>query len=142
MAIYVCKISGGSLYSYCPSDSDPVADTATLTAAGLEAHSGLPPLDETHAWDPPTKSVIIVAARKSVPRTLEFWQRFTQAERETLENMAQTGTQVQKNKLAAFKTYALASGTVDCNDPYVVTSVQLLESVGVIAAGRAAQILV
>ena len=142
MAIYVYVTATGQLFSYCPNDTDPVAPASVLAANGLTAVSGLPPTDATHTWNPATKTVIAVAARLSVPGLLAFWQRFTQAERESLENLAQTGTQTQKNKLAAFKTYAQAAGSVDCNDPYVQTSVQLLETVGIIAAGRAAQILV
>jgi hypothetical protein len=70
-----------------------------------------------------------------------FWDRWTQAERESLVNLQQTGTQTQKNKLQAFKDYVSVSGVVDCNDSYIQTMVNLAESAGIIAAGRAAVIL-
>jgi hypothetical protein len=53
-----------------------------------------------------------------------------------------TGTQTQKNKLNAFRDYVSQGGVVDLSDSYVVTSVNLMESVAIIGVGRAAQILV
>ncbi|MBI3157583.1 MAG: hypothetical protein HYZ20_19560 [Burkholderiales bacterium] len=71
----------------------------------------------------------------------EFIQRFTAAEREALENKAQTGTQGVKDKIAAFKTYIQTGGRVELNDDYIIAAVMQMEAAGVIAAGRAAVIL-
>jgi hypothetical protein len=142
MAIYVYNTSTGHLYSYCPNDSDPVADAATLAASGLAMKPGLPPLDDTHGWDETSRSVIAITPPKSAPDLKGFWQRFTVAEREAIENLAATGTQANKNKLAAFFRYVQSAGMVDCNDSYILSSVQLLETAGVIGAGRTAQIVV
>ena len=71
----------------------------------------------------------------------EFIQRFTAAEREALENKAQTGTQGVKDKIAAFKTYIQTGGRIELNDDYIIAVVMQMESAGVIAAGRAAEIL-
>jgi hypothetical protein len=142
MAIYIYMNADGTLHSYCPNDTDPVASDAVLAAQGMTALKGQPPLDATHQWDPPSKSVITVAALKSIPIVLDFWKRFTSTEREALNNLYQTGTQAQKNKMGAFLQYINASGTVDCNDAYIQSSVNLLETSGVIGVGRAAQILV
>ena len=71
----------------------------------------------------------------------EFVQRFTAAEREALENKAQTGTQGVKDKIAAFKTYIQTGGNVELNDDYIIAVVMQMEAAGVIAAGRAAEIL-
>jgi hypothetical protein len=70
-----------------------------------------------------------------------FWRRFTQPEREALQNILSTGTQNQKNKLNAFRDYILIGGNVELDDDYIVASVTMMETVGVIGAGRAAQIL-
>jgi hypothetical protein len=77
--------------------------------------------------------------RLITPRQL--WQRFTAAERESLEDLAMTGTASVKKKLAAFKTYVMTGMTVDLDDDYIIASVAAMETAGVIAAGRAAEIL-
>lgn len=71
----------------------------------------------------------------------EFWRRFTAAEREALEDLAMTGTASVKKKLAAFKTYVQTGGNVELDDDYIIASVAAMETAGVIAAGRAAEIL-
>jgi hypothetical protein len=70
-----------------------------------------------------------------------FWQRFTAAEREALQNIVSTGTQAQKNKLNAFRDYLQTGGNVELNDDYVIASVTLMQTAGIIGAGRAAEIL-
>ena len=70
-----------------------------------------------------------------------FWRRFTVAEREALQNILATGTQNQKNKLNAFRDYVATGGMVELLDDYIIASVNTLETVGILAAGRAAQIL-
>lgn len=150
MAIVVFKIADGSAVSYIPDSltiaqaqaNGQLADNATLASNGLSAIDGQPVLDTTHTWDVASKTVLVVAARKSVVSLLVFWQRFTAAERESLEGAYLTGTQGVKNAIAAFKTYLQAAGCADCNDTYIQTKVQQMETVGIIAAGRASQILV
>ena len=70
-----------------------------------------------------------------------FWQRFTAAEREALQNKAATGTQGVKDKLNAFRDYVQTGGNVELSDDYIIAAVTQMETAGVIAAGRAAQIL-
>ena len=70
-----------------------------------------------------------------------FLQRFTAAEREQLQELLLNGTAVQKRKLGAFKDYLMMTGDVELNDDYIIASVNTMESAGVLAAGRAAQIL-
>lgn len=142
MAIYVYRTSDGALMSYCPNDTDQVAGASELTAQGFAALIGQAKLDATHAWDPPTHAVVIVVAKKSVPTPFVFWQRFTSTEREAIENLYATGTQAVKNAIGAFKQYISIASGVDCNDAYVQAKINQLETIGVIAAGRAAQILV
>jgi hypothetical protein len=70
-----------------------------------------------------------------------FWKRFLVAEREELQNMVATGTQQQKNKLNAFREYITTGGNVELDDDYIIASVQLMESAGILDAGRANTIL-
>jgi hypothetical protein len=71
----------------------------------------------------------------------DFWRRFTAAERESLQNILSTGTQAQKNKLNAFRDYVQTGMNVELDDDYIVASVTLMQAAGIIAPGRAAQIL-
>ena len=61
MAIYVYSIQDGSLYSWCPNDTDPVATPAQLAANGLASKSGLPALSPTIGWNPATQSTTTVS---------------------------------------------------------------------------------
>lgn len=142
MAIYIYKTVDGTLVSYCPNDTDPVASAGTLTANGLTATTGLSPIGPTTIWDAPTKTTKTITAPKSVVSVLAFWQRFTAVEREALEGSYQTGTQAVKNAIGAFRNYIMSVPQVDINDPYIQAKVTQMETVGIIAAGRAAQVLV
>lgn len=66
MAIYVYRLSDGSLYSTCPNDTDPVAPANVLAANGLGAVSGLPPLGPTISWNPLTKTTMVTIATTPV----------------------------------------------------------------------------
>jgi hypothetical protein len=71
----------------------------------------------------------------------DFWRRFTVAEREALQDMLDNGTAVQKKKLKAFRDYVQTGMNVELFDDYIIASVTVMETAGVIAAGRAAIIL-
>ena len=71
----------------------------------------------------------------------QFWARFTPAEREALQNLLATGTQAQKNKLNAFRDYVTHGGNVELNDDYIIDSLTLMQTAGIIAGGRASAIL-
>lgn len=71
MAIYVYRLSDGSLYSWCPNDTDPVASASILAANGLASVSGLPALSPTIGWNPATKSTtsVIPVVQTAPPMT-------------------------------------------------------------------------
>ena len=71
----------------------------------------------------------------------QFWQRFTVSEREALMNLIATGTQGQKNKLNAFRDYVQTGMNVELDDDYIIASVTLMETAGILGAGRAVVIL-
>ena len=79
------------------------------------------------------------AVRSLPPK--QFLARFTAGERELLEEKFLTGSQGVKNKIGAFRIYVLTGGNVELSDDYIIASVTAMETAGVLAAGRAAQIL-
>lgn len=130
-AIY--KLSNGELVSTGTSVADPLPDGLGVANLGEN-----PPLgiwnNVTHVFDPS-------AALKPVVSRRDFWQRFTASERESLFDMSINGTAGQKKKLGALRAYITDCEGVDLNDAYIQSSVSLMESSGVIGAGRAAQII-
>lgn len=136
MAIYVCQITGGALVSYCPDDTDPVADSATLAAKALEAHTGLPALDATHQWDAATKSVVTVSAATlpNLVPAFDFIQCFTGAEAAAIK--ASTDPLVIR-----FLLMLSVTQQIDLNSATVQNGVGYLASIGLIAQARVPQIL-
>lgn len=136
MAIYVYDKATGALVSYCPEDTDPVADAATLAAQNLVAVRGLPPLDDTHAWDAATRSVVIVKA-PPVPRLIgtgRWVLRFTPDEFDAIS----TST----DKVVKHFMYALnRTVEIDLNDPSIMQGVGYLASIGLIQPARVAEIM-
>ncbi len=150
MAIYIYRNSNGSLISWIPDNltiaqaqaAGQLATNGQLNASGLTAVDGLPVLDATHIWDQGTHTVVSVTAPKSIVQLKTFWQRFTDTERESIEDLAMTGTAGQRKAVMAFFRYVQSAGAVDCNDSYIQAKINQLETIGTIAPGRAAQILV
>jgi hypothetical protein len=135
MALYVYK-TDGSLYSWSPNDTDPVADAATLTANGLTSASGLPALDPAHAWDASSKTVISVTPPPTTkPISTGKWiLRFTPQEFQVIN--ASTDAMVQQFM------YALNHTTnIDLSDPDMVNGVSYLVSLSLLGAARVAAIL-
>lgn len=136
MAIYVYDSTSGALRSYCPADSDPVADAATLAAKGLAVAKGLPALDATHAWDATTRAVVVVAATPTpAPIATGKWiLRFTALEFQAIN--ASPDAQVQQFM------YALNHTTqIDLADPVVVNGVKYLVSLNLLASARVAVVM-
>lgn len=129
MALYA-KVDRGVVRNVVDSDSPPGSPWVACPAT----------VGRGWTYDGSTFAAPIPIAAYSLTRR-EFIQRFTAAEREALENKAQTGTQGVKDKIAAFKTYIQTGGNVELNDDYIIAVVMQMEAAGVIAAGRAAEIL-
>ena len=129
MALYA-KVDRGVVRNVVDSDSPPGSPWVACPAT----------VGRGWTYDGSTFAAPIPIAAYSLTRR-EFIQRFTAAEREALENKAQVGTQGVKDKIAAFKTYIQTGGNVELNDDYIIAVVMQMEAAGVIAAGRAAEIL-
>src|SRR5882672_4974493 len=126
MALYVYKIADGSLMSWSPNDSDPVASDTVLTAKGFAKTTGLP-LDDTHAWDAPTHSVIVVTAPTPIRflSVFDFANRFTPAELAAIRASANAGVQ----KFVFMLPLAL-NLTIDLNSPVITQVMTLLVAQG------------
>lgn len=136
MAIYVYKIADGSLYSWSPNDTDPVADATTLAANGLAVVSGLAAIDPSHSWDAVTKTIISVTPllpKIWIP-TYQFILLFTAAENAAIR--ASTDNTVQH-----FFDALRATQQINLNDPIVQNGVSYLASVNLLTAASAALIL-
>jgi hypothetical protein len=137
MAIYVYEIATGVLVSWCPNDTDPVADPATLAANGLASVSGLPALGPTVAWNPSTKTTQTVAAPTPALNVTaaQFVMLFTPAE--TAAIRASTDPNVQH------WLFALSvSPLVNLNDTTVIQpGLQYLVAQNLITSARMAQIV-
>ncbi len=129
----VWRTADGSLESVGTVIASPLPAGLSQTAIGTSAPTGV--------WNNVTRVFDAAAVLKSVLPLKDFWQRFTQTEREVLWDMQASGTAVQKKRLGAFKDYLQAAGSVDLNDAYIIALVNLMESSAVIGAGRAAVIL-
>ncbi len=135
MAIYVYQLSNGALYSYCPNDTDPVADAATLASNGLGVRSGLPQLSPTIGWNPATLTTTTV-----VPPTpanflvaFDFIMAFTPAELTAIR--ASTDGNVQQFLFALQVT-----GGVNLNSTSINDDLNFLVSKSLLTANRATTI--
>jgi hypothetical protein len=136
MATYVHRTSDGSLFSYNPSDSDPVADSVTLAANGLAKLTGLAPLDSTHAWDAATRSVIVVAApvMSNTMTTGNWMTRFTAAERAAIRNST--------DPIVVDLLWLLGHQyQIDLTYPNIINGVSYLVAIGLLDQTRVATIL-
>lgn len=133
--VAVWRTADGELVSIGTSDAiaNPLPAGLSTTDVGANQPPGV--------WNKVTHTFDAAPVLKPVLSLRDFWQRFTQSERETLWDMQANGTAAQKKKLGAFKDYMQACGLADLNDAYVQASVNLMESAAVIAPGRAAVIL-
>lgn len=128
----VWRTADGFLESVGTEVANPLPAGLSTTNLGASMPSGV--------WNT-SSHTFVPSALKSVLTLRQFWDRWTQAERESLMNLQLTGTATQKQKLGAFKDYVHDVGLVDCNDAYIQTCVNLAESAAILAAGRASVIL-
>lgn len=100
-----------------------------------------PPADNT-IWDTVTHTFV----PKPSPRILlkvDFIQRFSLAERKEMFgfNFGTTYTAAQQKNLASFMRYLDFLDRIPLDDSGIQQGVNYLETVGILAAGRAAQVL-
>lgn len=134
MAAYVYEVATGTLLSWGADDNMPVAPD--LAERGLALVTGLPALDDTHAWDAATSTVITVSAPvrpREIP-TSRFVLAFTPTELEAVRSS--TDPVVKQLWIAA-----TVVPEVDMHRQSTIDGVGYLEMIGLIGEGRAAEIL-
>jgi hypothetical protein len=144
MAIYVYQTTSGVLVSWIPEDltiaqaqaNGQLASNAQLAAAGNSAVDKLPPLDDSHAWDPATKTVITVTP--PVPANLlnsfDFIMAFTAAELAAIRNSAD-------NNIQQFLYAMEVTQGINLNHNTIKNSLQYLVNKGLLTQARANAIL-
>ena len=136
MAYYAIYVTAtGELKSQGSIVADPLP--SGLTAVDIVN----PPADDT-MWDAASRSFVPRPAPRII-RKVDFIQRFTLAERKELFGftVGSTYTPSQQKNLAAFMRYLDFLDVIPLDDVGIQQGVNYLETVSVIAAGRAAQVL-
>jgi hypothetical protein len=144
MAIYVYQTTSGALASWIPENltiaqaqaSGHLASDAVLAAGGNSAVDQLPPLDDTHAWDPSTKTVVVVTAPTpaNVVVTFDFIMAFTPAELAAVR--ASNDNSIQRFLFAMQVTQGL-----NLNHTTIKNSLQYLVTNSLLTQARANAIL-
>lgn len=108
----------------------------------LEVKTFADPPPEGQAWDEVTLAFKPRPAKR-ILRKSDFIQRFTIGERKELFGFqfGNAYTTAQQKNLSAFMRYLDFLDRIDMDDTAISGGVQYLESVGVLAAGRASEIL-
>lgn len=138
MAIYIYKIADGTLVSWNPNDTDPVAIPAQLTAQGLASASGLPALSPTVGWDAPThttKTIVPPPATRFLS-VYSFILRFTPAELQAIR--ASTDSVVQ---YFLFVLPLALNQVVDLNDPGLASFMARLVTLALLTQPRSTTIM-
>ena len=95
----------------------------------------------TKQWNESTLDFDDVVLPKEGITSREFWNRFTPSERDDLHEAARSGSPAVKKALHAFIEYVRLDDGVDLDDPYIIDRVNRMETAGLIAVGRPAEIL-
>lgn len=131
MAICIYKLADGSLQSYCPNDTDQVADDAAIAAQGFGKFVGQA-IDGTHAWDAASRTVIVVAAvlKPRMLGTFDLVNTFTPAEWAGV--VASANTAVKQ-----FLFMLQCTPQLDMNNTNIPTKIQALVTLGLLTQARA-----
>jgi hypothetical protein len=145
MAIYVYQTTNGILVSWIPEDltiaqaqaQGQLASNAQLAAAGNSAVDKLPPLDESHTWDPTQKTVITITPPTPVNllNTFDFIMAFTPAELAAIR-----GTTTDNNIQRFLYALEVTQG-MNLNNTTIQNSLQYLVSKGLLTQARMNAIL-
>lgn len=148
MAIHVYNTSDGTHYSSIPDSLTIAQAQATvppllasndqLAANGFAAIDSLPAIDDTHAWDVATRTVVVVPAPYK-PRMIAVgtWiLRFTPAEFSVINKS--TDATVEQ---LMFALNSAGPQGIDLNSSTVVNGVNYLVSINLLNAARVAAIM-
>lgn len=110
--------------------------------AGLTSQDIVSPPADNTVWDTVSRSFVTKPSPRIIPKH-EFIQRFSIAERRELFGFmhGNTYTAAQQKILASILRYLDFLDRIDLDDVAIQQGVNYLETAGVLAAGRAAQVL-
>lgn len=93
-------------------------------------------------WSTVALDFVAAAAQRKIPKSV-WIQRFTIAERKEVFgfNIGSTYTVAQQKNLSALMRYLDFVESIDLDDTAIQQGVNYLETIGILAAGRAAQVL-
>lgn len=144
MAIYVYQTSSGVLVSWIPENitvadaqaSGQLASSEDLAAAGNTAVGGLPPLDQSHAWDPTQKTVVVVTppTPANLLNSFDFIMAFTAAELAAIRGSSD-------NNIQQFLYAMEVTQGINLNHATIKNSVQYLVNHSLLTQARANTIL-
>ncbi len=139
MAWYaVYQVSDGTLVSI----GSIAPDTTLLSAKGLASKAFAFDPRNGYTWNPATLTFDAVASRRPPISTQAFFDRFTDAELGAIIDARDNGTDPQvRLTLKAFFERLWAANEVHLDSQRVVDGLAFLEAQGLIAQGRAAEIL-
>lgn len=138
MATYVYAIADGTLFSWSPNDTDPVAPAQQLAAQGLAVVNGLPALDSTHSWNPATHTVITVVA----PTPVRFLPTYNWILRFTVAEMA--GIRASTDTIVQYFIFLLplaVNQQVDLNDTNLAGFMARLVTLNLLTQARSTAIM-
>lgn len=144
MAIYVYRLSDGTLYSWCPNDTDPVAPPSVLANNGFGMVNGLPPLTQGRftstmttmvVWDSVNKttSTVAIPPQPNIINWPAFINLFTPAEIGAIQGSTD-------NKVKQW-LMAYSASPVDLNSTPIKNAVNYLVTAGLLSSSNAALIL-
>lgn len=120
-----------------------VADAAVLSQRGLTAvEIGFDPRAPTKQWNETARDFDDVTPPKDTLTREAFLARFTEQERQDIFDAARNdGRAAVRVQMQAFLDWLKMVDPIRLDNGYVVKSVQGLETAGLLAAGRAAEVL-
>lgn len=129
--------TGGAFLALTDNHLDPLPAGYSAKSVGTVK----PDLD-AYQWDPSTLGLVPRTPQRLISKYV-FIQRFTDAERRVLFGFSldSTKTEAQRKLVTAFVWYLTFLDSINLDDASIVAGVQYLETIGVLTAGRAAQIL-
>jgi hypothetical protein len=128
--------TNGAFMALTDNAVDPLP--ATLAA---KSYGSKPDLD-AYTWDPSTLGLVPRTPQRLISKYV-FIQRFTDAERRVLFGFSldSTKTETQRKNVFAFERYLDFLDMISLDDTSITAGMAYLETVAILAAGRAAQIL-
>ena len=127
----------GAFFALTDRHVDPLPVGYAAKSMGTEK----PDLD-AYAWDAATLGLVPCTPQRLVSKYV-FIQRFTDAERRSLFSFSldSTKTETQRKNVFAFERYLDFLDIINLDDTSIVAGMTYLETVAILAPGRAAQIL-